>query len=89
METHIGSRTRFRRSGHIHTAVVAAFDVFTHMSMFFSSLLPEWLFRLAPSGIADENLQQVHTRSGAHTDYQIRPGKRCTGKLKFALKGHA
>jgi hypothetical protein len=29
--------------------------------MFFSSLLREWRFRLARSGIADENLQQVQT----------------------------
>src|SRR5271167_4112313 len=28
--------------------------------MFFSSLLREWRFRLARSGIPDENLQQVH-----------------------------
>jgi hypothetical protein len=28
--------------------------------MFFSSLLREWRFRLAQSGIANENLWQVH-----------------------------
>jgi hypothetical protein len=57
--------------------------------MFFSSLLREWRFGLARSGIADENLQQVHAPERRGYRLPIPSRQKTAERPSFALKGHA